>query len=464
MDVLFLNPPRFNGKNLSIDPVLVRCSGVPAKAPYMWPPIGLAYLAAFARENSDAKINILDAQAEGFSEEKTIEAASKYNLVLFNTSTVTSERDLGMCKKISRNGSKIALLGGYAEIFRRELIEREGVDFVVFGEPEGPIANLLNALEKEKPEDARGIVWKKKNKIVENEKDKPFKNLDSLPFAARNLLPEKKYYDVLSWEKNFAFAISSRGCPFNCHFCSTGLRNTYRERSAENVLEEMEQIADSGIRDMTFFDDSFTINKDRVAKISKGMEKLDVVWRCLSRVDTVDRKMLEGMAKGGCYQAWFGIESGSREMLARMGKDHTLEQARNAIKDCDRAGIESVAFFVLGFPGETQDSLKKTIGFSEEIGADFATFNLFAPMPGSLSFKEKDYSNESFSDFDFNSKSFCSIPTQKLLQERNRAYREFYFRPGLAARRIRKSGLKRTLGQGFKFWAMGGGVLRNALF
>ena len=460
MKALFLNPPALNGKNLSIDPILSRCSGVPAKAPYLWPPIGLAYLAAYAREKTSAKISILDAQALGLSEKETVKKTARQDLVFFNASTPSIERDLGLCSKISENNPKIALLGPHAEQYWNELLHNDFVDFVVTGEPEKPVKNLINAVENNKVENAEGIAWKKSGKPMKNKPSEPIKDLDSLPFAARDLLPKKGYYDILAMGEKQGFVISSRGCPFKCRFCSAGMHSQgFRARSAENVLEEISEMKEKGVDGITFLDDSFTIDKKRVFGVSQGLKELGVNWRCLSRTDTVDKKLLREMHGSGCYQAMFGVESGSQKMLDRMRKQSTLETTRKTFGHCNELGIETVAFFVFGFPGETIESIQESIDFAKELNADFASFNSFTPFPGSEIFEEFNHSKLNWGDYDFTSTSFCKIPTSELRTQIKNAYRAFYFRPGYLADRIKKSGVKRTIKQNIDFWAKKEGVL-----
>ncbi|MCX6802447.1 MAG: radical SAM protein [Candidatus Diapherotrites archaeon] len=460
MKVLFLNPPAIGGKSIAIDPILSRCSGVPAKAPYLWPPIGLAYLAAYAQKQTRAEISILDAQAEGVDEQETVKKSSGYGLVFFNASTPTIERDVALCNKIASKGPKTAFLGAHTSHFWQSALENSLADFAVLGEPERPVVNLIKAVESGKIREAKGIAWKKKGKAVKNTKAKPVEDLDLLPFAARDLLPEGKYYDILIKGKKLGFVISSRGCPFRCRFCSANASGSkYRARNAKNVLAEIKGMQESGVDDVTFYDDSFTIDRKRVLGICKGLKGKEINWRCLSRADTVDRKMLEEMKRAGCYQVMFGVESGSQEMLDKMNKGTDLGKIRETFKNCNELGIETAAFFVLGFPGETTKSIEKTISFAKELDADFASFNAFTPFPGSDIFEEFGHSGKNWQDYDFTSKSFCDIPTGELQAGIRKAYRAFYFRPGYLAGRLKKAGIERTVRQNLLFWAKRKGVL-----
>jgi len=462
-----LNPPALNGKYLLIDPILTRCSGVPAKAPYLWMPIGLAYTAAFAREHTSSRVRALDAQAEGLSETMAVEKASKSNVVFVNTGTSSINRDLRMCSAIKENNSdtKIALIGAHASFFHRELIENSAVDFVIRGEPEKPVAGLLNALEKGGLEGVRGLTWKENGKIVENKPGGFIGDLDSLPFPARDLFPQEKYYDILIRGEKPVLAISSRGCPFKCRFCASRMNygEIYRARSPKSVLREVEEMGDFGKNDLLFFDDTFTVDSRRVEKICEGIKKTGLQWRCLSRVDTVNRGVLEKMYNAGCYQIMFGVESGSQRMLGVMNKGHSLKTVEKTFAHCSEIGIETVAHFVIGFPGETPQSIEKTISFAKHIKADFVTFNVFTPLPGSEVFEEFAQPNKAWEEYDLTSSSFCDMPSTEIQRAKSKAYREFYFRPAYLWNRVRKVGFKRTLDQNLKFWLLRRGVLWDSV-
>ncbi|MFH1234376.1 MAG: hypothetical protein V1493_02080, partial [Candidatus Diapherotrites archaeon] len=152
-------------------------------------------------------------------------------------------------------------------------------------------------------------------------------------------------------------------------------------------------------------------------------------------------------------------ESGSQEMLGKMNKKTSLGNIRKTFKDCSELGIETAAFFVFGFPGETAGSILQSISFAKELDADFASFNAFTPFPGSDIFEEFRHSGKNWQDYDFTSTSFCNIPTEELQASIREAYRAFYFRPGYLAGRLKKAGFGRVLRQNLSFWAKRKGVL-----
>lgn len=464
MRVLLLNPPKLFGKNMLTDPIMIRCCGTHYKAPYLWPPIGLAYIAGYLKGHAD--VGVMDAQAEDFSVEETVQKCENCNLVLVNTSTPTVRRDVELCRKIRSEGVKTGLIGSYASEFHDELILEHGVDFVVRDEPERVIVNLIENFKTHNLGKVRGLTWKKNGKTFVNKAEKPIDDLDSLPFAARELLPNEKYYDIVSKRNPITFAITSRGCPYECTFCPSSYAK-YRVRSAENVFKEMEIVEKQGFRDVMFFDDTFTIGRKRVLELCSLLKTLNISWRCLSRVDTVDKEMLERMYDSGCYQIHFGVESGDQGMLNRMKKGVNIEQIERAFKWCDEIGIETVGYFMLGYPGENENTIRKTLDLIKRVNPDFLTFNIFTPLPGSKIFKKVDLKGENLENFDLFSASFCDMDIGEIQRIIMNAYRNYYFNPSYLIRRIRKMkdlySFYRFVGQGLKFISDRRGILWKSI-
>jgi anaerobic magnesium-protoporphyrin IX monomethyl ester cyclase len=459
MRILLLNPNHDTKENISIDPVLTRCVGIPAKAPYLWPPIGLACLAAHLRQSFD--VEILDAQAEKLSAEQTLDRID-HDIVFINAGTPTIEQDLSIANTIRALGPRTVLIGTHATHFHRELIRNPGVDFIIRGEPEKPGLNLTKAMASGKPlSGVPGLTWKDSGKTIVNRNESPISDLDGMPFAARDLLPNERYYDILTKKSPITFSITSRGCPFSCRFCSAGVYGgrTFRARSAGNVIAEVEEIRNQGFRDVTFFDDTFTIDRKRVVDICEGIRGTGISWRCLSRADTLDRDTLERMRESGCYQIQFGVESGDTGILSRMNKGISPEQTRKAFSWCDELGIETVGFFILGYPGETQETAERTMSFARELSPDFVTFNMFTPIPGSEDFKSLK-PHAPWESYNFTTTSFCSIPSDEISSMVGRAYRNYYMRPSYLLRRVSKTrDPLRIARQNLSFWTKRSGVL-----
>lgn len=456
MKVLLLNPS-YSQRKVSTDPILTRCTGVPSKAPYTWPPVGLAYIASAIRDFSGADVKILDAQVDDFQ----VGIAKEFDLIAVNSGTPTINYDIKLCMRLKElNGPKIALMGVHAAYFHEDMVKY--CDFVVRGEPDTVLVNMAKSLDKGGDvKKVGGITWKDtNNKIHINRDEKPAENLDKFPFQAIDLL-SKKYYDILAKRRPIAFMITSRGCPFQCTFCSAKFYSKkYRCRSTGHVFGEMKFLRDRGFKDLTLFDDSFTVNKKRVIEICGLIkkEKLDITWRCLSRVDMINKEMLVKMKNSGCYQIQFGVESGDQRILDLMKKDVSIDRIRKAFGLCDKIGIETVGFFMLGYPGESFSSIDSTLKLANETRPDFVTFNLFTPLPGSEIFESvpiKEWEN-----YDFTSTSFCNIPSGIMKEIIGKAYKDYYFRPSYILRRIGKTKEpRRIIKQNMDFWRKRSGVL-----
>ncbi|RLI96596.1 MAG: hypothetical protein DRO99_04200 [Candidatus Aenigmatarchaeota archaeon] len=279
--------------------------------------------------------------------------------------------------------------------------------------------------------------------------------MDELPLPDRGMLG-KGYYDILSRGKRFSLIITSRGCPFRCRFCSASAYGRYRERSIGNVKEELESLKNGGFDDILFFDDMFTANKERLKAICSTLRSLGISWRCMSRVDTVDRETLEMMKASGCYQILFGVESGSSSMLKRMRKGITKDSVRRTFRDCEKLGIETVAFFIIGYPGENRVTVEETISFCDELMPDFVTFQRFVSVPGSEAY-------ESIKKGDLR----MTMSNREADEAVSEAYRRYYIRPRYVLARARRMGgfwdYIRFITQNIRFWVYRRGTLWESL-
>ncbi|MCD6484686.1 MAG: radical SAM protein [Candidatus Odinarchaeota archaeon] len=337
------------------------------------PPLGLAYLASVLREQH--KVKIVDSNAFNYNmKDVRMELKKFYPDVVGITSTTPSVPQAYKVAKIAKQVREdcLVVLGGPHVSFLpvQTLKECEYVDVVVKGEGEATIKELIEAVEKEKPlEDVRGITFRKGNRIVDNPARPFIRNIDEIPFPSRDLLPMDRYH---AYGVRYATVITSRGCPFGCCFCASSrlFGGCWRARSPENVLEEIKIIYEKyKTRNIEFVDDTFTLNQKRAEKICEGIirEGLDIAWGASSRVDTITRRLAEKMRKAGCWILLLGIESASQKILDWIGKKITIEQIRKAVKTIKRAGIQVLGSFIIGFPGETVNSVRQTISFAKKL-------------------------------------------------------------------------------------------------
>jgi len=287
----------------------------------------------------------------------------------------------------------------------------------------------------------KGLVWRHNGEIVINS-DRPFiRSLDDLPLPRHDLLPLDKYRAPLV-RGPYAFVVTSRGCPGGCRFCikHVSYGNAVRFRSPENVLAEIEQLVSLGMRNIHMYADLFTLNRDHVMGICREIlsRGLKVRWTCNSRVDFVDEEMLRAMAHAGCWMISWGIESGDDGMLRRMHKGTTTDQVERALRWAKRAGIMNWGYFIIGLPGETEESIRRTIDFAKRLPLDLALFHIAAPHPGTPFFFEVVENGwfrpgTRWEDVDMDRSTVLDYPhlrAEELERWARRAFREWAFRPG----------------------------------
>lgn len=267
------------------------------------------------------------------------------------------------------------------------------VDFLIRGEGEKTFVEMVNTLggqskaNVEELKNIRGISYRQNGKIIHNPPCEFIKDLDSIPFPARDLLKNKNSYN----SEDMGLLMTSRGCPYNCSYCATSIweRKT-RYRSINNVIEEIRFVIEKfGTKQFTFKDDSFTVNKKRVFELCERLikEKIKISWDCNTRVNLVDEELLKKMKKAGCNGIKVGIETGSEKVLKLMNKNITLEQSRRAAKLFRKVGIHWTGYFMMGLPSETKEDVYQTLKFMRELKPDYASFSVYEPFPGTELFE-----------------------------------------------------------------------------
>ena len=190
----------------------------------------------------------------------------------------------------------------------------------------------------------------------------------------------EKYHYTLNGLKTTTM-ITSRGCPFNCYFCCNTWGNRVRLRSAENIIDEAEILKEMGFKAIQFYDDTFTANKNRVIEISKGLKKLDMIWRCFIHASTVDSNLLRIMKDCGCVEVGMGVESGNNEILKTVNKKIDLERAIEVCNWCHEIGLRVKTFLMIGLPGESKETVKDTINFLQKAKPDDYDITIYTPFP-----------------------------------------------------------------------------------
>jgi len=414
-------------------------------------PLGLAYLASSARAMGH-EANIIDAEILNLdiaNATKEILAHSP-DLVGFTAVTISVDNAAAVAREIKKIRPDITtVIGGHhLSTAPEETFELfPSFDVGVIGEGEHTLVELLSAIEqygfnKEKFKNINGLIFRgEEGGLVLTPPRARTLDLDSLPKPAFDLLPNLiQYSPPAHTVKKFPACnlVTSRGCPGQCIFCTRSVYgNILSCHSAQYMMDLVLWLyRDYGIREIQFRDDNFTVFKPRLFKFCELLkeEKLDLVWTALARVDMVEPKMLKAMEEAGCWQIWYGIESGNEQILKLIKKNTTKEQIKNAVNWTKQAGMDMGAFFIMGHPGETKETLQETIDFALSLPIDEFHCTFMTPMPGAEIYKN--YSQ--YGTFDNNWKKLNNwepvfVPfglTKKDLIDYNRKFfRKFYFRP-----------------------------------
>ncbi len=440
VDILLINPPWIT-KDGNI------WHGVKSTSP----PLGLLYVAAYAEERGYT-VHVMDVNAEQLHFEDIERFVADQQPPWVGMTAVTAQiinthRVAGIIKRVSP-ASKVVVGGVHATAMPDEVLREANVDYVVRGEGEIPFFELISG---KAPAEIGGLSFRGSNPlqpIVHNPMAEPITDLDSLPTPAYHLIRFDLYKPAVGAYRRLPSInmTMTRGCPGKCTFCNSA-ETALRTRSARHVVDEIEKLQDRyGIREVSFYDDTLTIFKPQVAEmcdliIERG---IDLTWSCFARTDCVSPPLLGKMRAAGCHQILFGIESADAEILRNIRKPIDIEQTRKAVRMVQDAGIAVRAAFMFGNPGETVESMRRTIDFAIDLDPDIAIFNITTPYPGTQMFDwalRKGYLRTlNWNDYDL-ANSVLELPTVSSA-EINRmykvAYREFFFRPSYLLRRLLK--------------------------
>lgn len=353
-------------------------------------PFMMAYAASSLRQ-AGFDVTIVDCIASGMNEEEftALLQDKPFDLVILETSTPSIAYDLKWAKEAKNTGAYVALVGQHATAQTGEVLLNEAVDFVMLGEYDQVVVELAKALTtggvKTK---IAGVCYSIDNSIHLRSRAPLIKNLDERPYPARDNLPMEKYIDPFCKHAPNAQMISSRGCPYACSYCLEphvfyGKQN-YRMRSAESVVEEMKYLVEKfGAREIYLDDASFSVNQKRVLEICEKLKQsnLGVAWSCMADAK-LEVETLRAMRESGCVALKFGVESADLAILKNINKPVSLEDVRQMARNCREVGIETHATYAFGLPGETPETIRKTIDFAFELDTETAQFSVAIPYPG----------------------------------------------------------------------------------
>lgn len=398
--------------------------------PWVLPPLGLGYLAAGLQEKgidwgiTDCTFIGLQAGIEKIIRRKP-RIVGIYSMVTLGQNTEY------IANKLQGSVDCLVVGGPLPSVYPDNFFPE--FDICVLGEADFSFPTLVECiLADQEFHNLPGIVYKdgdnskitKSNQIVED--------LDSIPHPIRSEFLNKNY--MAYWSENFDYApasiIATRGCPYSCDFCSRPTSGTkFRKRSIEDVLGEIKEIYDLGYRYLWFADDAFTFDTNFIVELCEGISSLgyDLRWDCLSRVDKVDDDLVKVMKNSGLTRVYLGIESGSNETLKLMKKGAKVEDADFAISLFSKHGIKTGGFFMIGYPGETLDSIWRTVEFSAREDLDYISYTVPYPLPGSTLYERHktyiDPSKEWFTERENTIFIDCGIPENVLRELIEVAYK-----------------------------------------
>lgn len=410
------------------------------------PQISLAYLARqLLRQGWEVRLRDAIAEATTLADVVAEVKDWRPRLVFLNTSTPTIHEDLRAAAVIKEAcpAALLAAFGAHATALHEDVLTHSALDAVIRGEPEMTGAAIAGRLREGRTlRGLSGITHRQGSQVIVEDERVPVPNLDDLGVPARELLPNGAYIHPLSG-KRYTTVCVSRGCPFRCTFCVAPLYQgrRLRLRGVEHLLDEIEHdvLGGLGVNHLWFLADDLTADRAYLRRICRGLieRRLGIRWWGNTRADVQDQELFDLMARAGCSMLSIGAESADAAILARSRKDITPEDLPRTTRMLARSGILSLAYFIVGLPGESLLSLRRTVQFAVGSGADFAEFYPAIPYPGT-ELREETVPRGSRSVADYSGYDSGGtrpvLPVDGLSPERveaeiRRAYALFYARP-----------------------------------
>lgn len=470
VDILLVNPPTPDGG------LWIRTQhrvGRRTRENMVWPQVSLAQLAALL--HPVYKVKIIDANAERIDWTNFTRLLDLYQPKYYLTQLTapTLENDMyGVFLAKARQATTVTFGTHVTPIPRETMRPYPALDYALVGEPDLTIRDLLDHLEGKIDERApeiqrifanhdpdyrpsfyedgrvnlygiKGLAWRNGAEIVVNFPRPFIQSLDDLPMPMHELLPLQTYRMPLI-KGPFTFIVTSRGCPAGCTYCIKHVSYQYstRVRSPELIMQEMWRLKELGIHNIHMYADLFTVSRNQVVELCQRMiaENIKIHWTCNSRVDFVDEEMLRWMGKAGCHLISWGIESGNEQILKHVRKGAYPEKAEQALRWAKQAGIMNWGYFIIGLPGETEETIRQTIDFAKKLPLDIALFHVAAPYPGTPFFFEvvkegwfRKGTRWEAVDMDQGTVlDYPNLSAERLLYWQKKAFREWAFRPGPA--------------------------------
>lgn len=434
----------------------------------VYPPLGLLYTAAYINQKGQHHVDVIDSQGEELNHAETAEkvVSLKPDLIGLTAMTFTLVDCKLVIKEIRKRLPNVPIVvgGPHTAIYPEETLlpTSLGADYVIVGEGEITLNELACDLEMGKP---KNRIYRQVNFI---------QNLDELPFADYDAVDINNYYSVLAEETPSVTLFTSRGCPFSCAYCDRpALGKGFRPQGANRVVDEMEALEKRGAKEIFFYDDTFSVSMKRVMQICDEYKKrkLSIKWDIRTRVNVVNEDLLRNMKEAGCERIHFGVESGNPRIVRTMNKGISIEQVEKAFDMCKRFKIKTLAYFMMGNPGETLEDVKDTLSLSKRIKPDFMQMTILSPFPATVYYLDAIKSGVVKTDVwkeyakvindDFRPPLWDEIYNRQELEAHLRwFYGQFYLTPEFVLERIKEI---RNMGQFKRYASAGIGLLKMTM-
>ena len=348
------------------------------------PPLGLAYIASTLRQ-ARHEVQIIDAIAENLDAEAVYQRIVDFRTEVAGVTAMTPTfRGAQEAAQLAKRAGCIVVMGGvHMAIFSRETLACEYIDYGVIGEGEATMVALCDALQAgSSVEGIRGLAYRRADGRVVCGDPVVVDDLDALPFPAFDLLPMSRYSSIIGLSP-VSTLMGSRGCPYKCGFCyKTPSDKSYRRRSAKNIVDEIEYlIANHGIREVMFYDDLMPPKYIHELCHEILRRKVKIFWEVPQRVNLVDQESLDLMRRAGCRLLRYGVEQGDPDMMQLVEKKTTLQQVKKVFRWTHEAGIDTFAYFIIGYVGETDRTMRATIDLAKELNPRYVMFTKATPLP-----------------------------------------------------------------------------------
>ena len=412
------------------------------------PPLGIALLSAIW-DNQGHTSQIIDADALRLTIPEIITRINPHTDFVGITATTPEITCATMIARKVREKYphiKIMMGGVHPTVFHKELVQDKSCDLVVRNEGEYPMIELAKGTPFNL---IPNLTWRNAdNEIIVNPDCDTYVDLNNLPFPAYEKLPMHLYHSALGAAKRepSIAMVTSRGCPGECAFCFSGMFGSQiRSMSPDRIMEHIEHLQKNhGIREISFYDDTFIINKKNVAELCQLMlaKNIKLSWSCFARMDSVTPELLLLMRKAGCHQVTYGFETIDENILKNINKPGNLAQFQKAIEWTKAANINIRGTFMMGNPGETVESMEKTIAFAKTSGIDLALINIITPYPATILYQEFSRNNMlQHQDWDLYDMShpilkLDTVSNDMIKKYYYKSYRDFYLRPLFILRHV----------------------------